>query len=147
MTSQSSTGVQPGRASRARRSTVALAVTALMGAGLALPTIVPTAALANATEASQPEVPQEALVETGSTWKYLDDNSDPAGGDANLRVWTTPEYDDSAWSSAESGFGVKKNELAQVGSHMPKTKLNHYIDGVGAPTIPTYFFRTTFDLE
>ena len=123
-----------------KRGAFALALAALIGGGV----VIPTAASA-APEA--PAVPAAPLISTGTTWKYLDDNTDPARGDAALRVWTTPEYDDSTWQTAPSGFGVKSNKLAPVGPLTPATKLRHYIDDTAAPTVPTYFFRTTFDLE
>src|SRR5690606_23769766 len=44
-------------------------------------------------------------------------------------------------------FGAKGGKLAPVGSQTPKTLLNHYLDGAAAPTVPTYFFRTTLELE
>ncbi|PIJ01804.1 metallophosphoesterase [Leucobacter sp. OLCS4] len=127
---------------RTRRSTTALAIAGLIG-GLVAPAAVSAASAAPTT----PEVPNAPLVSTGTTWKYLDDNTDPARGDANLRVWTTPNYDDGSWKSAPTGFGVKNNALVPVGPFTPVTKLNHYIDGTAKPTIPTYFFRTTFSLD
>lgn len=126
-------------ARRATRGALALTVAAIIGGTLAVPTA--ASALAEA-----PTVPDAPLVQTGTSWKYLDTNVDPAAGDPNLRVWTTPSYDDTAWKSAPSGFGVKGNKLAAVGPFMPATKLEHYINGTAAPTIPTYFFRTTFEL-
>ena len=29
----------------------------------------------------------------------------------------------------------------------PKTLLNHYVDGTYAPNVPTFFFRSTFDID
>ncbi|MBL3686082.1 metallophosphoesterase family protein [Leucobacter zeae] len=126
-----------------RRGAVALAVAALLGSAIA-----PTAALAAPEAAANAvDVPKSSLVTAGTTWHYLDDNTDPAGGAEELRAWTAPAFDDDAWKSAPGGFGVKNNKLAPVGSFTPATKLEHYIDGQAAPTIPTYFFRTSFDLE
>ncbi|MBL3699439.1 fibronectin type III domain-containing protein [Leucobacter luti] len=125
-------------AARARRGGTALALAALLGGSL----LIPTAAAAVA-----PEVPTAPLVGTGTSWQYLDDHTDPARGDANVRAWVAPEYDDSGWKTAPGGFGVKNNALVAVGPYTPATKLEHYIDGTKAPTIPTYFFRTSFDLE
>ncbi|WP_053382859.1 fibronectin type III domain-containing protein [Leucobacter celer] len=124
---------------RMRRSAVALAVVALLGGSL----VVPTAAFA---EPGAVEVPTASLVTTGTTWKYLDDYTDPAGENENRQVWAAADFDDSGWKQAPSAFGVKNNALAPVGPYTPVTKLEHYIDGVATPTIPTYFFRTTFDI-
>ncbi|MGF2949523.1 fibronectin type III domain-containing protein [Microbacterium alcoholitolerans] len=123
---------------RHARPVAAAALVTLLG-GILLP---PAAASA----ASVPEVPTDPLLTSDSTWRYLDDNTDPARGDANLRVWTAPEYDDSAWKSAQGSFGAKRGELAPVGPHQPRTLLTHYIDDTGT-TIPTYFFRSDFTLE
>ncbi len=129
------------RAPRARRGLVALALAALVGSGFATPLTGSTAAVA-----AEIEVPTESLIRTGTTWRYLDTNTDPAGEDDNRAIWTTTNFDDSAWKQAPSAFGVKRNALDRVGPYMPTTKLEHYIDGSAAPTIPTYFFRTTFEL-
>ena len=49
----------------------------------------------------------ESLVSTTTTtWRYLDDNTNPAGTDADQRVWTTTAFDDSAWKSATGTFGA-----------------------------------------
>ncbi|WP_449281374.1 fibronectin type III domain-containing protein [Leucobacter sp.] len=124
---------------RARRGAVALVVAALLGGSLA----VPTAAFA---DPGAVEVPTAPLVATGTTWKYLDAATDPAGDAENRQAWAAADFDDSGWKQAPSAFGVKNNALAPVGPYTPVTKLEHYIDGVANPTIPTYFFRTTFEI-
>ena len=123
---------------RHRRPVVAAALVTVLGGSL----LAPTAASAD----TQPEVPTTPLLTTDSTWRYLDDNTDPARGDANLRVWTTPSYDDSTWKSAQGAFGAKNGALGKVGPHQPRTLLTHYIDDTKT-TVPTYFFRTDFTLE
>ncbi|MCW2289309.1 beta-galactosidase-like protein [Leucobacter luti] len=128
---------QSNPAARARRGGIAVAVATLLGGSL----LIPTAASAT------PEVPAAPLVSTGTSWQYLDDNTDPVRGDANVRSWVAPEYDDTNWKTAAGGFGVKNNKLVAVGPYTPATKLEHYIDGAAAPTIPSYFFRTSFDLD
>ena len=127
------------RASRTRRGTIALALAALVGSGLALPAV-------NEASAAPVEVPTDSLLSTGATWKYLDDNTDPASGSDDRNSWTAAAFDDSAWKSAPSAFGVKSNKLEPVSGYMPATKLEHYIDGSSAPTVPTYFFRTSFEI-
>ncbi|MFD5214154.1 fibronectin type III domain-containing protein [Microbacterium sp. NPDC058345] len=125
-------------AARHRRPVTAAALVTLLGGILIAP--------AAASAASAPEVPAEPLITTDTTWRYLDDNTDPARGDADLRVWTADGYDDSDWKSAQGSFGAKRGELAKVGPHLPHTLLNHYI-GDTSTTVPTYFFRTEFSLD
>lgn len=121
-----------------RRGLTSVALLALLGGAVVAP-----AALA----APDPEVPTGSLITGDTAWHYLDDGSDPSPAPAALRDWTLPAYDDSAWKSAAGSFGAKGGKLAPVGSQTPKTLLNHYLDGAAAPTAPTYFFRTTFELE
>ncbi|UNK70908.1 FN3 domain-containing metallophosphoesterase family protein [Microbacterium sp. H1-D42] len=120
------------------RPVAAAALVALIGGTLIAP--------AAASAAPSPDVPTAPVLTSDSTWHYLDDNADPARGDANLRVWTTPSYDDSAWKSAQGAFGAKNGALGKVGPHQPRSLLNHYI-GDTKTTVPTYFFRTDFTLE
>jgi hypothetical protein len=122
---------------RRRRSVAGGLLLALFGGAIAMPT----------TAFAAPTVPTAPVVDATTTWKYLDDGSDPARGAQPLRVWTTPGFDDSAWKSAVGSFGAKNGRLAPVGPLMPTTLLNQYLDGIAAPDVPTYFFRTTFDLE
>ncbi|WP_246190696.1 fibronectin type III domain-containing protein [Agromyces agglutinans] len=116
---------------------VGAALTGLIAGAIALPL--------PATAAT--EVPTAPVVDGDTTWRYLDDGSDPAKGDANVRVWTTTGYDDSAWKQAAGSFGAKRGLLAPVGPRMPETLLNQYLDGQAAPNVPTFFFRTSFTLE
>lgn len=93
--------------------------------------------------------PEDTTVITteGTDWKYLDDGSDPAQGLDSLSAWTQPNYDDSSWKSAKGSFGAKNGQLAPVGSHTPNTLLNHYLPDQADTTVPTYFFRTSFELD
>lgn len=120
-----------------RRGAVSTALLAMLAGVLAAP----------APALAATEVPSDPVISTGTTtWKYLDDGSDPARGATPLRVWTTTGFDDSAWKSAQGSFGAKGGKLAPVGPQTPKTLLNQYLDGTAAPDVPTFFFRTTFDL-
>ncbi|MDR2999376.1 MAG: metallophosphoesterase family protein, partial [Microbacterium sp.] len=125
-------------ARRGRNVAAAALVTLLSGLVIA-----PAAASA---ASGAPEVPTAPLITTDSTWHYLDDNTDPARGDANLRAWTAGGFDDSSWKSAQGSFGAKNGALGKVGPHQPRTLLTHYI-GDTKTTVPTYFFRTEFSLD
>src|SRR5690606_23486396 len=124
-------------AARRRGTVTAAALVTLLGGILLAP--------AAASAAPEPEVPTAPVLTSDSTWRYLDDNTDPARGDENLRIWTTPAYDDSTWKSAQGPFGAKRGKPDKVGPHQPRTLLTHYI-GESTTTIPTYFLRTEFSL-
>ena len=121
-----------------RRGLTSVALLAVLGGAVVAPT---------ALAAPDPEVPTGSLITGDTAWHYLDDGTDPSPAPAALRDWTLPAFDDSAWKTAPGSFGAKNGKLGAVGPQTPKTLLNHYLDGVKAPTVPTYFFRTTFELE
>lgn len=120
-----------------RRSTASVLALSLAGAVLA--TAATTAAPASAAD--------ESLLSTsGTTWRYLDDNTNPAGADANQRVWTTTAFDDSAWRSATGTFGAKRGAATGIGDAFPiTTLLTQYIPGT-TTDVPTFFFRTDVEL-
>ena len=125
----------------ARRCT-ATAVAALIVASGALVASPVTAAPATSAAPAAP------LISTGSTeWSYLDNNVDPSPTAGDTLAWTGDDYDDSSWKSALGSFGAKSGgKTGMGGGHTVNTLLNHYINGTGGTTVPTYFFRTTFDL-
>lgn len=133
------------RATRARQGALVLVLAALAGGGLVVPSATPAAA--DEATAADVTVPTASLINTGTSWKFLDDNTDPAAGSPDIHSWAAPSFDDSAWKTGVSGFGVKRNELEPVGPHMPATKLEHYIEGTEKSAVPTYFFRTSFTLD
>jgi len=120
-----------------RRSTAS--VLALSLAGAVLVTAAASAAPASATG--------ESLLSTsGTTWRYLDDNTNPAGTDADQRVWTTTAFDDSAWKSATGAFGAKRGAASGIGDAFPiATLLTQYVEGT-TTDVPTFFFRTDVEL-
>lgn len=147
----------PLQRSRLRSHLTALSLAVLVGSGLSVPlaspasaTVAKDAVLVPSSSADQnlaAALPSESVLKTGTEWRYLDTNRDPAAENPDRNVWTKPGFDDSSWANAPSGFGVKRNELAAVGPLLPATQLKHYIDGDPKNTVPTYFFRTTFELE
>ena len=60
------------------------------------------------------------LINLETTWKYLDDNTDPGAGLASLSAWTELSYNDSAWKSAAGMFGAKRGELKAIGEVLEK---------------------------
>lgn len=92
-------------------------------------------------------IEETTLITTQDTiWNYLDNNTDPAENLESRTAWTVPDFDDSAWLTAKGSFGAKKGQIADLGGGcIPNTLLTQYIDGT-KDDIPTYFFRTTFEL-
>ncbi|MGN5732774.1 fibronectin type III domain-containing protein [Arthrobacter psychrochitiniphilus] len=131
---------------RHHRGLASAVLLAVLGGALAFPAA--ALAVAPITDAPAPAPARNAAVITTAmtTWQYLDDGSDPAGGSADVRSWTASGFDDSTWKSAKGSFGAKKGQLTAVGPHIPTTLLNHYLDGKSSPAVPTYFFRSTFEL-
>ncbi|RMI07076.1 DUF5011 domain-containing protein [Cellulomonas triticagri] len=81
-----------------------------------------------------------------TTWRYSDDGSDPAAGDPDRLVWTAGDYDDAAWKSGTGGFGAKRGAASGIGPYTAVTLLNQYLNGTGVPNVPTFHFRSEFDL-
>jgi hypothetical protein len=102
-----------------------------------------------ATSAGAADLPDSFLGST-TTWKYSDDNTDPAAGGADRLAWTYAGFDDSAWKSGTSPFGAKNGSpTPDLGSGFPVTTvLAHYVDPAAATkvAVPTYHLRTTFDV-
>ncbi len=87
------------------------------------------------------------ILDSSAVWKYLDDDTDPAEGLSSLQAWTLPSFDDSAWKSAAGSFGSKGGAIGTVsGCGTPATLINLYQTGA-TTVIPTYYFRTTFEVE
>lgn len=94
-------------------------------------------------------VETKTVVSTADTvWSYLDDNTDPAGENADRQIWTRADFDDTAWKRAKGAFGAK-NGVLSAGAHdgySASTLLTQYKDGTNE-NIPAFFFRTAFDLD
>lgn len=86
------------------------------------------------------------LINGTTAWKYLDNNVDPGTADDRF-AWTKETYQDAMWKSASGKFGAKNGILASLGeSFMPTVLLNQYIEGTN-DDIPTFFFRTTVNVN
>ncbi len=86
------------------------------------------------------------VVNLDTTWKYLDNNTDPAAGLGSLTAWTAKDFDDSSWKEAAGKFGAKRGELTEFDGVTPTVLLQQYIEGT-TTDVPTFFFRTSFNLE
>ncbi|MEX0585916.1 MAG: CotH kinase family protein, partial [Pirellulales bacterium] len=95
----------------------------------------------------------ETIVPVGSTWAYLDDNSDQDGVvtfdvngdrffDANDATWFgSPFYDDSTWAAGPAQLGYGDQDEAQVvhcGPSAPACNTGNF---------PTTYFRHEFNVE
>lgn len=90
-------------------------------------------------------------VDLTTGWRYLDNNTDPAGDSTaegyDRLSWTKADYDDSSWNVAAGRFGAKRGAIADLGGGCtPDVLLNQYIDGT-SDDIPAFFFRTTFQVK
>ncbi|SMF05397.1 Predicted phosphohydrolases [Cellulosimicrobium cellulans J1] len=122
----------PGALTRAAASALAVS---LVGTALVAATATSTAA------ADEP-----LLSASGTTWRYLDDGTNPAGDSADQRVWTTTAFDDSAWRTATGPFGAKHGAATGIGAAFPiTTLLTQYLPGT-TTDVPTFFFRTDVEL-
>ena len=91
-------------------------------------------------------------VDLTTGWRYLDNNTDPAGDSTaegyDRLSWTKADYDDSSWKTAAGRFGAKRGAIADLGGGCtPDVLLNQYIDGTSGDDIPAFFFRTTFQVK
>lgn len=91
-------------------------------------------------------------VDLTTGWRYLDNNTDPAGDSTaegyDRLSWTKADYDDSSWNVAAGRFGAKRGTIADLGGGCtPDVLLNQYIDGTSDDDIPAFFFRTTFQVK
>ncbi len=118
-------------------------VVALAGSLLAAPLVTMPAAADDAPVDGAP------LISTAdTTWRYLDDNTEPQGGNPDVLAWTAPTFDDAAWKSAKGSFGSLRGGAGPLeGGFVPNTLTNHYVNGSANPTIPAYFFRHSFELD
>lgn len=87
------------------------------------------------------------VINETSTWKYLDDNTDPAATLNSLTAWTTPDFNDSAWKSAAGKFGAKKGALTSFNGFTPTVLLQQYQPNDDQKCTPTFFFRTSFNAK
>ena len=61
-----------------------------------------------------------AAVDETTQWRYLDNNTDPAGDSAaegyDRLSWAKAGYDDSSWKTAAGTFGAKNGGIANLGA-------------------------------
>ncbi len=108
----------------------------------------------NTAEAKCDFIPlkEDVLLDGETTeWKYLDGGEKPyEDEDDENHTWATEAYDDSQWKTGTSSFGAIGTEVGNHDGIVPTTLLDQYFpyghDDEGYP-VPTFFFRTTFDLE
>lgn len=100
-----------------------------------------------AAEMIDPPPASNGEVTLDTVWKYLDDNTDPAGDSSAANYdrtsWTAPDYDDSTWKSAAGTFGSKRGSANYDSTHIA----DNILTGCDAANdTPAYFFRTSFEV-
>ena len=101
---------------------------------------------ADGTSTVSDELSDITIIDTTTEWRYLDDNTDPAAGLDSLTAWTAPDFDDSSWKSGIGSFGCKRGQMATINGYTPNVVLDFYLPDGSGKAIPTYFFRTTFNV-
>ena len=81
---------------------------------------------------------EQTIFEKWSTWKYLDDGSNQG------TAWRATDFDDSSWKSGVAPLGYSASENRPMFGAV-KTVINYGPDA--SKKIPTYYFRTTFEVE
>ena len=125
----------------------AAAIAAILGTGSVINAFPCSAALVTAYAKEQNTEENVTVVNEKTTWKYLDNNTDPASGLSSLTAWTTPDFNDSAWKSAAGKFGAKRGALTSFNGFTPTVLLQQYQDQQNSKCTPTFFFRTTFNAQ
>lgn len=92
--------------------------------------------------AAQPD--GNTLLNGESQWTYLDDNTDPAGGNADRTAWTGENFDTALWKTAAGPFGSKRGAAALESGYTANTVLSGCD---GSNNTPAYFFRTDFTVD
>lgn len=118
------------------------------GAGFVATALAATACITFGTAAANAADLPESFIDSASTaWNYSDTNVDPAAGTSDRLVWTGADYDASSWKSATGAFGAKNGQPTGLGSSFPVTTLlSQYISGT-TDDVPTFHFRTSFDVD
>ena len=125
----------------------AAAIAAILGTGSFINTFPISAASVTAYAKEQNTEENVPVVNEKTTWKYLDNNTDPASALSSLTAWTTPDFNDSAWKSAAGKFGAKNGALTSFNGFTPTVLLQQYQEEGSSKCTPTFFFRTTFNAE
>ena len=81
---------------------------------------------------------EQTLFEKATTWKYLDDGSNQG------TEWRAADFDDSSWKSGAAPLGYSKSETRPMFGSV-NTVIDFGPDS--SNKIPTYYFRTTFEVE
>lgn len=88
-------------------------------------------ALLLATTSARSAAAATTFVSTGSTWKYLDDGTDPGS------AWIAPGFDESSWASGPAQLGYGDGDEATVVSFGPDSNAKY----------PATYFRQTFNVS
>ncbi|MBD8080424.1 carbohydrate-binding protein [Cellulosimicrobium arenosum] len=137
-----------GRRGAAAAALAALTTLALLGTGALQAPSAHAAQDAAGAEAVSAVAAGDQVVGADTTWRYLDDNTDPAAGETDRTAWTEPGFDDAAWQTGTPGFGAVNGTASGIGGDSSiETLLSYWITQDPKKVVPAYFFRTTVTLD
>lgn len=90
----------------------AAAIAAILGTGSVINAFPCSAALVTAYAKEQNTEENVTVVNEKTTWKYLDNNTDPASGLSSLTAWTTPDFNEHGSLPPENS--VRKGALLHL---------------------------------
>ncbi|HEY4535099.1 MAG TPA: metallophosphoesterase [Enteractinococcus sp.] len=103
--------------------------------------------LAPAQANLETEAEPEVLLDANTTWRYLDDGTDPSNGLPSRTDWADPEFDDSNWPEAAGSFGAVRGELTELsGGYVPDNRLDQYKPD-STENKEAFFFRSEFTID
>ncbi|MBP3318724.1 MAG: metallophosphoesterase, partial [Ruminiclostridium sp.] len=95
-----------------------------------------------------PVAGDKASLNDTTVWTYLDNNTDPAGGNSTNRlVWTAENYDDSAWKQGFAPFGSYEGSPVNKCNSPVETAATLLNGCLGSNNYPAYFFRTELEID
>lgn len=90
-----------------RTTRIGMTALAILLAAGATVNAVPSFAGLAVVHAEEQNSQTSTVINEGTLWKYLDNNTDPAEGQASLTAWTEKGFDDTIWKTASGKLDRK----------------------------------------